>query len=209
MVKPISFKNSQGIELPGDLFLPEGKSQLPCVVFAHGLYSNHKSPRNREIAFALVEKGIAALLFDFSEREVFADETWVRHADDLKRALDFLETEPEIDKNKIGVNGSSTGATAALRLAAEDSRIKTIVVRSARVINIWDRVEKIKVPILIIVGGADEVKNESEELCRFLKSEKRFEEIIGAGHLFEEGETFKELLNLTVDWYDKNFKSQI
>jgi dienelactone hydrolase len=207
MVEPISFKNNQGVELSGDLFIPKGEGLFPCVVFAHGLYSNHKSPRNREIAFALIEKGIVALLFDFSEREVFADETWVRHADDLKCALDFLETQPEIEKQRIGVNGSSTGATAALRLAAEDPRIKTIVVRSARVINIWDRVEKIKVPILIIVGGADEVKDESEELYRVLKSEKRFEEIAGAGHLFEEGETFKDLSKLTVGWYDKNLKS--
>ncbi len=206
MIKPISFKNKQGIELPGDLFLPEDRGPFPAVAFAHGLYSNHKSPRNREIALALIEKGIAVLLFDFSEKEIFADETWVLHASDLKCALDFLETRIEIDKEKIGVNGSSTGATAALRLAAEDQRIKTIVVRSARVINIWDRIKKISVPILIIVGGADEVKDESEKLFQSLKTEKKFEEITGAGHLFEEGETFGELKKLTVSWYEKKLK---
>ena len=98
MIKEIFFKNNQGVKLPGDLFLPDGAGPFSCVVFAHGLYSNHQSPRNREIALALKERGIATLLFDFSEREVFADETWVRHADDLKCALDFLATRPEIDQ---------------------------------------------------------------------------------------------------------------
>lgn len=206
MIELISFKNSQGIELPGDLFLPEGKPPHPVVVFAHGLYSSHKSPRNREIAEALFEHGIASLLFDFSEREIFADETWVKHADDLKCALDFLETQPEIDKSRIGVNGSSTGATAALRLAAVDQRIRTIVVRSARVLLDWDDLEKIKIPVFIITGELDEVKNESEKLFEVLKTEKQFESIPGAGHLFEEGDTFQELKRLTVDWYEGKLK---
>lgn len=203
MINAISFKNSQGLELPGDLFLPEGKPPFPCVVFAHGLYSNHKSPRNREIAMALQKKGIASLLFDFSEREIFADETWIKHADDLKCAIDFLETQPEIDKSRIAVNGSSTGATAALRLATIDPRMKTIVVRSARVLLDWADLDKIKIPVFIIVGELDEVKDESEKLYQVLQTEKEFKEIPGAGHLFEEGETFEELLNLTVNWYLK------
>lgn len=206
MVKEISFKNSQGVELPGDLFLPEGEPPFPCVVFAHGLYSNHKSPRNREIAMELLKRGIASLLFDFSEREIFADETWAKHADDLGCALDFLETRPEIDVARIGVNGSSTGATAALRLAVIDSRIKTIVVRSARVLLDWADLDKIKIPVFIITGELDEVKDESERLFEVLKTEKDFAEIPGAGHLFEEGDTFQKLLELTVDWYTEKLK---
>lgn len=206
MIKEVTFQNSHGIELPGDLFLPDGTPPFPCVVFAHGLYSNHKSPRNREIAMALQKQGIASLLFDFSEREIFADETWIKHADDLKCALDFLETRPEIDKEKNAVNGSSTGATAALRLATVDSRIKTIVVRSARVLLDWGDLEKIKVPVFIITGELDEVKDESEKLHEVLKTGKRFAEIPGAGHLFEEGSTFGDLLKLTIEWYVEKLK---
>ena len=207
MIKEVSFLNLQHLKLPCDLYLPEGKGPFPCVVFAHGLYSSRKSPRNSQIARALIEERIAALLFDFSEKEVFADETWIKHTDDLKCALDFLETVPKIDKEKIAVNGSSTGATAALRLAPEDKRIKTIVVRSARVINVWDRLDEIKIPILIIVGESDEVKDESKRLYQVLKSEKRFESIKEAGHLFEEGDTFDKLLKLTVDWYVEKLKT--
>ncbi len=206
MIKEISFKNTQGVELAGDLFLPDGASPFPVVAFAHGLYSNHKSPRNREIAMALQKQGIASLLFDFSERAIFADETWVKHTDDLKCALDFLETQPEIDKERIGVNGSSTGATAALRLAAVDARIKTIVVRSARVLLDWAELDKIKIPVFVIVGELDEVKDESEKLFEVLETEKRFSEIPGAGHLFEESNTFQKLLKLTVDWYTEKLK---
>ena len=44
------------------------------------------------------------------------------------------------------------------------------------------------------------------KLYEVLKTEKEFKEIPGAGHLFEEGNTFQELLNLTVDWYIKKLK---
>ena len=206
MIKAISFFNDQGIELKGDLFLPEASPPFPCVVFAHGLYSSCKSPRNREIAFALLEKGIASLLFDFSERERFKEETWLKHKNDLKKALDFLQELKEINLEKIGVNGSSTGATAALNLASQDRRIKTVVVRSARVLGIWEKIDKIKVPVLIIIGELDPIKEESKKLYKELKTEKKMIEIFGAGHLFEEGETFKELLKITVNWYDGKFK---
>lgn len=206
VIKELTFKNSQGKELTADLFLPKGKPPYPVVAFAHGLYSSRKSPRNRQIAEALQEKGIAALLFDFSEREFFSYETFVQHADDLKCSLDLLETLPEIDKNKMAVNGSSTGTIAGLYLTAEDLRIKTMVLRSSRVFGVFERVSKIKIPILLISGELDEVKFESEKLYQALKTEKKFEVIPGAGHLFEEGDTFSKLLKLTVDWYVEKLK---
>lgn len=206
MIKVVSFKNSQKIELKGDLFLPEGEKPFSVVVFAHGLYSSRKSPRNRQIAFGLFKKGIASLLFDFSEREVFSFPTFVQHADDLKSALDLLETIPEINKEKIGVNGSSTGTIAGIYLAAEDIRIKTMVLRSSRVFGVEDRVPKLKIPVLIISGSEDEVKFESEKLYQMLKTKKEFKIIPGAGHLFEEGNTFNELLKLTVNWYAEKLR---
>lgn len=206
MIQPISFQNNLGQSLPGDLFLPDSIGFFPCVVFAHGLYSNHKSPRNRQIAQALLEKGIASLLFDFSEREKFALKTWLQHTNDLKSALDFLAQRKEIDLEKIGVNGSSTGATAALRLAASDFRVKTLVLRSARVLDVWTEVPKIKIPVFIIVGALDEVKDESLKLFQNLLCPKEFLEIPQAGHLFEEGDTFQKLLDATVSWYVRQLK---
>jgi alpha-beta hydrolase superfamily lysophospholipase len=66
--------------------------------------------------------------------------------------------------------------------------------------------EKIKIPVLIISGGLDEVKDESEKLYEVLKTEKEFKEIPGAGHLFEEGKTFEKLLELTVRWYEEHLR---
>src|SRR3989339_2284724 len=44
-----------------------------------------------------------------------------------RRAIDFLETQPEIDKNRIGCVGISFGGWVALTLAGVDNRIKCVV----------------------------------------------------------------------------------
>ena len=49
---------------------------------------------------------------------------------DNTRAIDYLETRPELDKNKIGCIGSSGGGTQTTYLIALDERIKAAVVCS-------------------------------------------------------------------------------
>lgn len=49
-------------ELAADLSIPEGAGGI--VVFAHGSGSSRKSPRNRQVAQALQNVGLATLLLD-------------------------------------------------------------------------------------------------------------------------------------------------
>src|SRR5262245_52293186 len=51
-----------GVELDGDLAMPEHVSGL--VLFAHGSGSSRHSPRNRAVAEALNQRGLATLLVD-------------------------------------------------------------------------------------------------------------------------------------------------
>lgn len=48
---------------------------------------------------------------------------------DAMRALDYLESRPEVDSERIGIGGSSYGGTLALYLGPLDERVKTSVVQ--------------------------------------------------------------------------------
>lgn len=52
---------------------------------------------------------------------------WGMMLRDQQCLLDYLETRPEVDKNRIGVTGMSMGCTTSWWLAAIDERIKAVV----------------------------------------------------------------------------------
>lgn len=51
-----------GVRLGGALSVPGGA--IGVVLFAHGSGSSRQSPRNRRVALALEERGLATVLFD-------------------------------------------------------------------------------------------------------------------------------------------------
>jgi dienelactone hydrolase len=57
----------------------------------------------------------------------FGRTLWGMQLRDEQIALDYLVTRPEIDANRIGVQGMSMGSTRAWWLAALDDRIKAVV----------------------------------------------------------------------------------
>jgi len=57
----------------------------------------------------------------------FGRSLWGMQIRDEQIALDYLKTRPEIDSDKIGVEGMSMGSTRAWWLAALDERVKVVV----------------------------------------------------------------------------------
>src|SRR5436305_8673482 len=107
------------VRLEGDLTLPEGARGL--VLFAHGSGSSRHSPRNRLVARALQQAGLATLLTDLltAEEEVVDDRTGALRfdiallAERVTAAVESLASEPETRELSIGCFGASTGAAAA------------------------------------------------------------------------------------------------
>ncbi|HYG69802.1 MAG TPA: hydrolase, partial [Anaeromyxobacteraceae bacterium] len=64
------------VALAGDLTLPDAAEGL--VLFAHGSGSSRLSPRNRLVARAFVQAGLATLLFDLLTPEEEERERWTR-----------------------------------------------------------------------------------------------------------------------------------
>ena len=75
---PVESVNLQGPSLPGDLSVPLHAKGL--VMFAHGSGSSRFSPRNRWVARALHQHGLATLLFDLLT---------VREAEDRRLVFDI------------------------------------------------------------------------------------------------------------------------
>jgi len=207
----VFLKTSRGLKLSGMLLSPDEKLR-DVVVFAHGTGSSKSSPRNRGIAESLLDAGIASFLFDFTGHGqsdgIFEQSTQDQQFDDLISALDWLDDQVFVQTRFIGVNGSSTGGTAAIHAATEDPRIQAMVLRVPRSIGIMEFVPLIKAPTLVLQGSNDEiVLPEALEIYEALQCEKELHIVQGAGHLFDEKPQYlKEMTASTVEWFVRWFR---
>ncbi len=206
----VKFKTSRGLKLSGVLLAPDGREH-DVVIFSHGTGSSKSSPRNREIAEALLDAGIASFLFDFTGHGesdgVFEQSTQDQQFDDLISALDWLDGQNFVTCRFVGVNGSSTGGTVAIRAAAEDPRIQALVLRVPRLFGIEQHIPLVRAPSLVIQGSEDKVVlPEALEIYSALTCPKELKIIEGAGHLFDEKPEFTQgMVSATCGWFTRWF----
>lgn len=193
-----------GRSLAGSLGRPEGSQGV--VVFAHGSGSSRRSPRNRFVAEALGERGMAWLLMDLLSPEEEADR---RNVFDIALlAGRLLAASAELDRREetsglpLGYFGASTGAAAALVAAAERPETGAVVSRGGRPDLAADRLPDVRAPTLLIVGGEDHTVLEmNRKALDLLTCHKDLAVIPGAGHLFEEPGAMEEVARLAGDWF--------
>ncbi|MCE3260971.1 MAG: putative phosphoribosyltransferase [Pseudoduganella sp.] len=192
--------------IEGTLDLPTGASGV--VLFAHGSGSSRFSPRNNFVAGALRAAGIGTLLMDLLTP---AEDAVQRTRFDigllterLGLAADWLATAPGAKGLALGLFGASTGAAAALQLAAERKNgVSAVVSRGGRP-DLAGQVAlaRVKAPTLLIVGGRDSGVIELNESAYLnLHCIKRIDIVPGATHLFEEPGTLEEVARLARDWF--------
>src|SRR5258707_4040451 len=118
--------------LRGWLFGPDGATDpLPAVSMAHG-YAGVKEHGIEPYARAFAEAGFVVLLHD--HRNFGASDGAVRHdvdpwrqIADWRRAISFLENQPEANASRIGVWGTSYAGGHVIVLGATDRRIRAVV----------------------------------------------------------------------------------
>jgi len=208
---------STGVHLEGILSVPEAAKGL--VVFVHGSGSSRHSPRNQYVAQTLQEGGLATLLFDLltaSEEEIDLQTRHLRFDIDLlarrtSGALEWLALQPYAYDLKIGLFGSSTGAAAALKTAAELPRmVAAVVSRGGRPDLAGSALPKVKAPTLLIVGSNDEdvIHLNEQALAQMQPGEQKKLMIVpGASHLFEEPGTLEYAARLATDWFQTHLSS--
>lgn len=192
--------------LPGILNIPDRPSAL--VVFAHGSGSSRLSSRNRQVADALNQVGLATLLFDLlhpeEERAHRARVFDIRFlANRLMDAVEWSDTAFGDGGRPVGLFGASTGAAAALLAAADmGSAIGAVVSRGGRPDLAGDALDKVRAPTLLIVGGEDrDVIALNRLALAKIKSSSMMEIVPGASHLFPEPGAMEQVTQLATDWF--------
>ena len=128
----VKFHNRYGIELAGDLYLPQNATGKLAAVAVSGPFGAVKEQCSGLYAEELASRGFAALAFDPSfigesggtVRNVASPDI---NTEDFSAAVDFLATQDFVDGEKIGILGICGFGGMALNAAAMDTRIKATV----------------------------------------------------------------------------------
>jgi len=129
-LKPVTLE-VDGINIAGQLYLPEGDGPYPTVCACHGIPAGIPDPTDRGYAL-LAEKisphGFAVLIFNFRGTGASGGNLdmpgWTR---DLKAVIDYLYALPQLDNTYLSLLGFSGGAAVSVYLAAEDKRVSSVV----------------------------------------------------------------------------------
>lgn len=195
------------VRLEGSLEIPKGAKGV--VIFAHGSGSSRFSPRNNYVAEELRKHGLGTLLMDLMTSD--EDMVYERRFDielltrRLVAATKWLKGQEKTQGMAIGYFGASTGAAAAIQAAAVlDEGISAIVSRGGRPDMAGPYLGKIKPPILLIVGGQDDLVIElNQQAYKKITAPKELEIVPGATHLFEEPGALESVAELAAGWFEK------
>jgi pimeloyl-ACP methyl ester carboxylesterase len=212
-------KNNSEVRIPINSIVLEGNLVIPggahgIVVFAHGSGSSRHSSRNKYVAWELQKKGFGTLLFDLLTAEEERIDMVTAHlrfdidllANRLVDVTNWLLIHPVTENFKIGYFGASTGAAAALIAAKENFNVvKAIVSRGGRPDLAEKALPYVKAPTLFIVGGNDfqVIGMNQWAFERLTVTEKKFEIVPGATHLFEESGTLEQVAYLAEEWFKR------
>lgn len=208
-----------GAMIAGDLGGAPSGSRVPTpigiIIFAHGSGSSRMSPRNQHVATLLRQHGFATLLLDLlttEEQYVISKRFDISLLTArLTGAIRWVRAQEGLKDLPVGLFGASTGAAAALRVAAAaTSEIRAVVSRGGRTDLTGPLVSRVKAATLLLVGGEDrEVLELNQRTLAELHCEKRLAIIPGATHLFEEPGALDDVGHLAAYWFRNHMGSAV
>ncbi|MES2019068.1 MAG: alpha/beta family hydrolase [Pseudomonadota bacterium] len=193
-----------GIPMEGMLVLPA--NALGMVLFAHGSGSSRHSPRNNFVAAELHKAALGTLLLDLLSPAEDLDRANRFDIDLLSERLtaaaDWLAEYAATRALPLGVFGASTGAAAALVLAATRP-VEAVVSRGGRPdLAGAGALAAVSAPTLLLVGALDtDVISLNRWAQAQLQCSSRLDIIPGASHLFEEPGRLPIVAQHALDWF--------
>ena len=180
------------LNLNGDCYYPDKIGNFPAVVLCHPHPLNGGSMSSsviRALGKALVERSIVAFMFNFRGvgKSQGSYNNGIGEQGDTIAALDWIESQSLIDKEKIGLAGYSFGGGVAASVASRDIRVKTIALISPYLEPVaYNQLEDCYIPKYFITGGDDNlILPETVETIYKASSEpKRFEIVPGIDHFW-------------------------
>ena len=175
-VEKVNFDNRLGINLVGDLYLPKNidrSIQHPAIIVGHP-YGGVKEQSSGLYAQQMAERGFVALAYDASyggesggsPRNIAAPEAFT---EDFSAAVDYLGTNPLVDRDRIGVIGVCGSGSFSLSAAAVDPRIRALAT-----VSMYDMGRAMR------QGLNDTVSEDQRQQTLQQVSEQRWAELDGA-----------------------------
>ena len=147
-VRDITLSPGPGRQIKAYLVVPEGNGPFAGILWVHWL-GEEKSNRTQFLdeAVQLAPKGAVSLLVDamwsapewFGKRVPEKDyENSIRQVIDLRRAIDLLLSQPNVDKTRIGFVGHDYGAMYGMLMSGVDQRVNAFVfIAATQSLNDW------------------------------------------------------------------------
>jgi pimeloyl-ACP methyl ester carboxylesterase len=186
------------------------------VLFAHGSGSSRHSPRNRQVAATLQERGFATLLLDLLTPLEEVTDSRTAHlrfdipllASRLESVIAWLGGDSGTASLPIGLFGASTGGGAALvAAAARPESVRAVVSRGGRPDLAGASLTRVQAPTLLIVGQRDEAVIDMNRVAMAkMPGVVSLVIVPRATHLFEEPGALDEVAALAGDWFDEHLR---
>lgn len=158
----ISYKSGEET-VTGYLAVPEGKGPFPALVVIHEWWGLNDWIKENARRFA--GQGYVALAVDLYRGKVATDVDLAhelsrglpedRALRDLKAAVAYVRSRPDVEKNHIGSVGWCMGGGYSLTLALHQADLRACVICYGRLVTDKDALAKVGASVLGIFGGHD------------------------------------------------------
>jgi carboxymethylenebutenolidase len=146
------------------LAVPDGAGKKPAIVVIHEWWGLNDFARGKADAFA--KQGYVALAVDLYRGKVATDPDTAhqlmrglpddRALRDMKAAVAYLRTRPDVDASKIGSVGWCMGGGLSLDLALAEPTLSGAVIYYGHLVTEPATIASLKVPLLGNFGGQDQ-----------------------------------------------------
>jgi carboxymethylenebutenolidase len=160
--KPVSYKSGDEA-VQGILYTPAGKGPFPALIVIHEWWGLNDWVK--EQGSKLANQGYIALAVDLyrgkvattpdEAHEIMRGVPEDRAKRDLHAAFEFLRSQPNVKKDRIGAIGWCMGGGYALDVALQESDLAALVINYGHLATDPDALKKINASILGLFGAQD------------------------------------------------------
>ncbi len=195
--KNISYKSGDET-VQSIIYSPEGKGPFPAIIVIHEWWGLNDWVK--EQASKLSDQGYVTLAIDLyrgkvaktpdEAHEIMRGLPEDRAKRDLHAAMEFLQAQPNIKKDRIAAIGWCMGGGFALDVALQEPTLRADVINYGRLATDPESISKINASILGLFGGQDRgiPADDVKKFEQLLKQQGKHVEITiypDAGHAFE------------------------
>ena len=195
--KPVSYKSGDET-VQGVLYTPAGKGPFPALIVIHEWWGLNDWVKDQASKFA--DQGYEALAIDLYRGKVATTPDMAheimrgvpedRAKRDLHAAFEFLASQSNVKKNRIGAVGWCMGGGYSLDVALDEPTLAADVINYGHLATDIDALKKINAPILGSFGGQDhgitpDDVHKFEQALKQLGKKVDIKVYSDAGHAFE------------------------